>query len=322
MSYIYFSYFLIGLTALSIIYAVQLALDTSQYGVRQCAEVENFMTSVERVVTYTELTPETGYGTETKPPKDWPNKGRIAIKDMSLVYYPGGPKILKNLNFQIMPGEKIGIAGRTGAGKSSLVSALFRMPEPRGEIFIDDVDFLSLNLQKARQGISVITQDPVLFNSTLRMNLDPFERYADHSIWQALEGASLKPLVEGLSEQLSHEVTECGSNFSVGERQLICLARALLLRNKVIIMDEATANVDYKTDKLIHNTIRTQFEDCTVITIAHRLDTILSYDRVMVLEDGQVVEFDTPEILLRKDHGALATLYYSQHDRLQCVQKS
>ena len=305
----------LGMTALSIVYAVQLAIDTSQYGVRQCAEVENYMTSVERVVTYTELAPEMGYGIETDAPDDWPSKGQITVKDMSLVYYPGGPKILKNLNFTVEPGEKIGIAGRTGAGKSSLVSALFRMPEPSGEIFIDDVDLLRLNLQRARRGISVITQDPVLFNGTLRMNLDPFEKYNDRDIWNALEGASLKAKVQGLEDQLSHDVAECGSNFSVGERQLICLARALLLKNKVIIMDEATANVDYKTDKLIHDTICTQFKDCTVITIAHRLGTILNYDRVMVLEKGKIVEFDTPDALLCKERGVLSNLYNSQHDR-------
>lgn len=305
-----------GLTALSIIYAVQLALDTSQYGVRQCADVENYMTSVERVVTYTELSPEMGYSIDSEAPDGWPSKGRITVKDLSLTYYPGGPKILKNLNFTVEAGEKIGLAGRTGAGKSSLVSALFRMPEPSGEVFIDEVDLLRLNLQRARQSISVITQDPVLFNGTLRMNLDPFERYNDRDIWNALEGASLKSKVEQLADQLSHEVTECGSNFSVGERQLICLARALLLRNKVIIMDEATANVDYKTDKLIHDTIRNQFQDCTVITIAHRLGTILNYDRVIVLEEGQIVEFDTPNTLLRAERGVLSNLYYSQHDKL------
>ena len=296
---------------------VQLAVDTSQYGVRQCAEVENYMTSVERVITYTELSPETGYSIQTQAPQDWPSEGQVTVKDFSLVYYTGGPKILKNLNFTIGSGEKIGLAGRTGAGKSSLVSALFRMPEPSGQIIIDHVNILSLNLQRARRGISVITQDPILFNGSLRMNLDPFERYEDRDIWLALEGASLKTMVESLPEQLSQEVTECGSNFSVGERQLICLARALLQKNKVILMDEATANVDYRTDKLIHNTIRTQFQDCTVITIAHRLNTILEYDRVMVLDDGQIVEFDSPEVLLKKDRGVLAGLYYSQHGQQQ-----
>ena len=267
------------------------------------------MTSVERIITYSQIKQEPGYECHEQPPQSWPNHGQVAIKNLSLVYYQDGPEILKDITFGVNAQEKIGIVGRTGAGKSSLVSALFRMPQPTGQVIIDDVDIGKINIQSARQAISVITQNPIMFTGSLRMNLDPFEKYPDEELWGALEEASLKTMVEKLPKQLSEEIKECGANFSVGERQLLCLARALLKRSKIIIMDEATANVDYKTDQLIQETIRTKSKHCTVITIAHRLNTILDYDRVLVLENGQVVEYDKPEILLENDGGQFLRLY-------------
>jgi len=299
-----------GITALSLVYALQLAVDTSQYGVRQCSEVENEMTSVERVITYANLEEEPGYDCDQQLQDNWPEQGRVQVKNLDLVYYEGGPDILKDVNFSVDSQEKIGIVARTGAGKSSLVSALFRMPQPTGKVIIDDVDIGKINIQSARRAMSAITQNPILFTGSLRMNLDPFEKYADQELWGALEEASLKTMVENLSNQLSEEIKECGANFSVGERQLLCLARALLRRSKIIIMDEATANVDYKTDQLIQETIRTKFKHCTVITIAHRLNTIIDYDRVLVLENGQVVEYDKPEILLQNEGGQFSRLYH------------
>ena len=268
------------------------------------------MTSVERVITYANLEQEPGYKCDQQPQQNWPEHGRVQVKSLGLVYYDGGPDILKDVNFSVDSREKIGIVGRTGAGKSSLVSALFRMPQPTGQVIIDDVDIGEINIQSARRAMSVITQNPILFTGSLRMNLDPFKKYADQELWGALEEASLKTMVENLSKQLSEEIRECGANFSVGERQLLCLARALLKRSKIIIMDEATANVDYKTDQLIQETIRTKFKHCTVITIAHRLNTIIDYDRVLVLENGQVVEFDEPEILLQNEGGHFSRLYH------------
>ena len=289
----------LGITALSLIYTLQLAVDTSQWGVKQCSEVENYMTSVERVITYAHIEQEPGYQCHHQPPESWPEHGRLQVKNLGLVYYNGGPEILKDVSFAADAAEKIGIAGRTGAGKSSLVSALFRMPQPTGHVSIDGVDIGDINIQNSRRAISVITQNPILFTGSLRMNLDPFEEYEDKELWDALEEASLKAMVKKLPQQLSEEVKECGANFSVGERQLLCLARALLKRDKIIVMDEATANVDYRTDQLIQETIRTKFKHCTVMTIAHRLNTIIDYDRVLVLENGQVVEYDKPENLLR-----------------------
>ena len=292
---------------------MQLTLETSQFCVRQCSEVENYMTSVERVITYTQMEQEIGYDNHQYPPKNWPEHGQVRINNLGLVYYHGGPKILKDISFTIGLQEKVGIVGRTGAGKSSLVAALSRMPQPTGDVIIDDVNIGDINIQSARRATAVITQNPVLFTSSLRMNLDPFEEHQDIELWDALEEASLKTMVEKLPRKLNEEVKECGRNFSVGERQLLCLARALLKRNKIIIMDEATANVDHKTDQLIQNTIRTKFKHCTVITIAHRLNTVIDYDRVLVLENGRVVEFDKPAKLLQNAGGQFSRLYHS-HD--------
>ena len=267
------------------------------------------MTSVERIITYIHIKQEPGYECHHQPPQSWPNHGQVAIKNLSLVYYQDGPEILKDITFSVNSREKIGIVGRTGAGKSSLVSALFRMPQPTGQVIIDDVNIGKINIQSARRAISVITQNPILFTGSLRMNLDPFQEYSDQELWEALEEASLKNMVEKLPKQLSEEIKECGANFSVGERQLLCLARALLKRSKIIIMDEATANVDYKTDRLIQETMHTKSKNCTVITIAHRLNTVIDYDRVLVLENGQVVEYDKPEILLQNERGQFSGLY-------------
>ena len=193
-------------------------------------------------------------------------------------------------------------------GSRHWLQPLFRMPQPTGDVFIDDVNMSDINIQSSRRAMAVITQNPVLFTGSLRMNLDPFEEYEDKELWDALEAASLKDTVKKLPRQLNEEVKECGGNFSIGERQLLCLARALLKKNKIIVMDEATANVDHKTDQLIQETVRKKFKHCTVITIAHRLNTIKDYDRVLVLEHGRLVEYDKPEVLLQKKEGQFSRL--------------
>ena len=271
------------------------------------------MVSVERVMTYTQLEREPGYTRNIHPPHDWPRLGSIQLKNVSLRYYPGAPTVLNNLNFTIKAGEKVGIVGRTGAGKSSLAAALLRMPEPEGEILIDSIPTSNMNIQDSRHVMTFIPQSPFLFNDTLRRNIDPTDRYTDAEVWRVLKQVQLTILLEkrgGAREELRSMVSERGANFSVGERQLICLARALLLKTKIILLDEATANVDYKTDQVIQDIIRQATEEYTVLTIAHRLDTVLDYDRIMVLEEGQIVEFDKPDELL-KSNGSFSRLFTS-----------
>ncbi|GLD66488.1 canalicular multispecific organic anion transporter 1, partial [Lates japonicus] len=195
----------------------------------------------------------------------------------------------------------IGIVGRTGAGKSSLTNCLFRIIEAaEGRILIDDIDISTIGLHDLRNRLTIIPQDPVLFSGTLRMNLDPFDKFSDEDIWRVLELSHLKDYVAGLQEGLQHEVAEGGENLSVGQRQLLCLARALLRKSRILILDEATAAVDLETDNLIQNTIRKEFSHCTVLTIAHRLHSIMDSSRVMVLDAGKIVEIDSPSNLLKK----------------------
>ena len=188
---------------------------------------------------------------------------------------------------------------KTGAGKSSIIAALFRLTEPTGAILIDGVDIQSIGLDDLRRKISIIPQDPVVFSGTVRYNLDPFGEYPDADLWAALEEVQLREQVENFAGKLDAKLAESGGNLSVGQRQLTCLARAVLRRNRILIMDEATANVDHQTDNLIQATIRSEFASCTVLTIAHRLNTIIDCDRVLVLDAGEILEFDAPYRLLK-----------------------
>ncbi|CAL4094228.1 unnamed protein product, partial [Meganyctiphanes norvegica] len=274
-----------------------------QWGVRQSAEVENQMTSVERVLEYSKLEPEAALESnkDNKPKPSWPDQGGIVFKDVTLQYDENDPPVLKNLNFIIGAGEKVGIVGRTGAGKSSMLTSLFRMTEPSGIIKIDNVNIQEIGLHDVRGNISIIPQDPTLFTGTMRRNLDPFNQFTDGQLWNALEEVQLKEAVSDLSGGLEAKMSEGGSNLSVGQRQLVCLARAILRQNRVLVLDEATANVDPITDSLIQQTIRIKFRSCTVLTIAHRLNTIMDSDKVMVLDMGKMMEFDEPHILLMED---------------------
>lgn len=207
--------------------------------------------------------------------------------------------VLKNITFTVKGSEKVGIIGRTGSGKSSLTLALFRVLESsEGNIYIDGKNIAELGLHTLRTSLTIIPQEPFLYQATLRVNLDPFDSHSDDELWNCLELSHLKDFVQKLPNGLYHEVSENGENLSVGQRQLICLARALLRKSKILILDEATASVDLETDDLIQKTIRNQFRDCTVLTIAHRLNTVLDSDRIIVLDEGRIVEFDTPKILL------------------------
>ncbi|XP_066562799.1 ATP-binding cassette sub-family C member 4 [Amia ocellicauda] len=289
-----------GEVGLALSYAVTL-MGMFQWGVRQSAEVENLMTSVERVLEYTDLDSEAPWVTQKRPPQEWPTHGQVTFEGVNFAYSTNGPVVLKNMRAVFRAKEKVGIVGRTGAGKSSLISALFRLTEPEGNIFIDGVLTSEIGLHDLRQKMSIIPQDPVLFTGTMRKNLDPFNQHTDEDLWNALQEVQLKGVVEELPCKIETELAEAGSNFSVGQRQLVCLARAILRKNCILIIDEATANVDPRTDELIQKTIREKFKDCTVLTIAHRLNTIIDSDRILVLEAGRINEYDEPYVLLQNN---------------------
>lgn len=276
-----------------------------QWGMRQSTELENQMTSVERVVEYSSIESEGALDStpDKKPSISWPEHGEVEFKNVYLRYAPDDPPVLRNLSFLIKPKEKVGIVGRTGAGKSSLINALFQLTETEGAIIIDGVDITKIGLHDLRKKISIIPQEPVIFSGTMRKNLDPFNEYTDDELWRALEEVELKEAVNDLPCGLDSVMSEGGSNFSVGQRQLVCLARAILRNNKVLVLDEATANVDPQTDVLIQTTIRKKFANCTVLTIAHRLHTVMDSDKVLVMDAGTMKEFGHPYELLQNDQG-------------------
>ncbi|KAF4521035.1 hypothetical protein B566_EDAN002530 [Ephemera danica] len=282
-----------------------------QWGMRQSAELENHMTSVERIMEFSELQSEPPLETspENEPPKGWPPAGEVKFNNLSLRYSPLDPPVLKKITFTIQAGEKVGIVGRTGAGKTSLISALFRLADCcEGHIYIDGVDTATLGLHQLRGNIAIIPQEPVLFSGTMRKNLDPFDDYSDEVLWKALEEVELQEAVSELPGGLSATISEGGSNFSVGQRQLVCLARAIIRNNRILLLDEATANVDPKTDALIQTTIRRKFAPYTVLTIAHRLHTVMDSDRVLVMEAGQAAELAPPGELLANPNSMLSLL--------------
>ncbi|XP_058043060.1 ATP-binding cassette sub-family C member 2 isoform X2 [Ahaetulla prasina] len=289
-----------GIVGLSISSALNVT-QTLNWLVRMTSELETNIVAIERLHEYTEIANEAPWVTTQRPPSQWPNNGEITFMDYKVRYRPELELVLDGINCDIKGTEKIGVVGRTGAGKSSLTNCLFRILEAAGgKILIDGIDIATLGLHDLREKLTIIPQDPILFSGSLRMNLDPFDQYSDEDIWHALELAHLKSYVQALPEGLSSPVSEGGENLSVGQKQLVCLARALLRKSKILILDEATAAVDMETDHLIQETIRSEFANCTVITIAHRLHTIMDSHRVMVLQEGKIVEFDSPEELLQQ----------------------
>ncbi|XP_074696423.1 multidrug resistance-associated protein 1 isoform X5 [Strix aluco] len=290
-----------GLVGLSVSYSLQITAYLN-WLVRMSSELETNIVAVERVKEYAEMEKEAEWSIEqTAPASTWPTEGKVEFRGYGLRYREDLDLVLKNINVTINGGEKIGIVGRTGAGKSSLTLGLFRINEAaEGEIIIDGINIAKIGLHDLRFKITIIPQDPILFSGSLRMNLDPFDQHSDEDIWRSLELAHLKNFVSSLPDKLNHECAEGGENLSVGQRQLVCLARALLRKSKILVLDEATAAVDLETDKLIQSTIKSQFEECTVLTIAHRLNTIMDYTRVLVLDRGEVVECGSPDHLLQE----------------------
>jgi ATP-binding cassette subfamily C (CFTR/MRP) protein 4 len=298
-----------GFIGLVLYYLIALC-DLLQWAVRQSAEAESLMVSTERVLDYTKLPSESTSKPKVIPTKSWPQKGGIEISNLSLSYPSFGDvpvtNALKNITISIPGGTKLGICGRTGSGKSSLIHALFRTYEPQGLIEIDGIPISDIDLLTLRSSISIVPQNTFCFKGTIRFNLDPFDISDDDRLWEALDAVGLKETFFLSPEKLHTPVEENGLNFSQGERQLICLARAVLRRTKIIVMDEATSSLDHESDRLIQTVFRKkEFADTTILTIAHRLDTIMDYDKVLILEDGHVKEFgDISDLLLQRSEFA------------------
>ena len=279
------------------------------------------MVSVERIMSYIKLKPETEReGSDKKTTKLGETQaitthqgilyeGSITFENVYLKYADDLPMVLKGISLKVVGGSKVGIVGRTGAGKSSIINALFRLTSiSGGRILIDGVDIAQFKLNRLRTQISVIPQDPMLFTGTLRFNLDPSDQFSDSEIWSSLDHVQLRGVVASLQGGLMADVQEDGNNFSVGEKQLLCLARALLRSTRILVVDEATANVDHFTDAKIQKTLRTSFSNQTVLSIAHRLNTVIDYDRIVVIDKGEIVEADYPHLLLQDEQSYLSKL--------------
>ncbi|KAF8649184.1 hypothetical protein AX16_005982 [Volvariella volvacea WC 439] len=278
--------------------------------VRRFVGLEQAMVALERVKEYSELAREPPEYIEPRPPKEWPPSGHIECQDLVIRYAPELPNVLHKITFEIKPGEKVGILGRTGSGKSTLALSFFRFVEAtEGRIMVDGIDIANVGLTDLRSRLTIIPQDPTILSGSLRSTLDVFDEYEDAEIFEALRRVHLIPSEDSESEapesinvnvfrNLDFAVSEGGENFSTGEKQLLCMARAILKRSRILVMDEATASVDYATDELIGKTIRQEFASSTILTIAHRLRTVIDYDKIMLLDQGRIVEFDRPSVLL------------------------
>ncbi|KAK3610659.1 hypothetical protein CHS0354_028038 [Potamilus streckersoni] len=283
-----------------------------QFLVRVANETEARFTSIERINEYKE-TLESEKDEQPPAHEKWPDQGAIIFSRVVMKYKEDAEPVLKNIDLDIHPGEKVGIIGRTGAGKSSLATVLLRLVElSGGHIHIDGVDISLISLQSLRSNLSTIPQDPVLFAGTVRYNVDPFSQYQDEEIWSALEKVQMKQKITQCEKGLQMLVDENGENFSVGERQLLCLARAVLRKNKILVLDEATANIDMGTDAIIQSTIKECFGQCTVITIAHRLNTVLHSDKIVIMDSGKVMECGSPDELLSNPNSFFNAMISSQ----------
>ncbi|XP_020261320.1 putative ABC transporter C family member 15 isoform X1 [Asparagus officinalis] len=271
---------------------------------------ENKMISVERIKQYSRIKSEAPLVIEEcRLPNEWPETGTICFENLQVRYAEHLPSVLKNITCTIPGKKKVGVVGRTGSGKSTLIQALFRIVEPRdGTIVIDDVDICKIGLHDLRSRLSIIPQDPTMFDGTVRGNLDPLKQYTDNRIWEVLNKCQLGELIRQNEKKLDSTVVENGENWSVGQRQLFCLGRALLKRSSILVLDEATASIDSATDGIIQETIRQEFADCTVVTIAHRIHTVIDSDLILVLSDGRIIEYDTPAKLLEKEESAFSKL--------------
>lgn len=288
-----------SMAGLAVTYGLNLNARMSRWILSFC-KLENKIISIERIHQYCKIPSEAPIIIDTfRPPSSWPQDGKIELIDLQVRYKENLPIVLHGINCTFPGGQKIGIVGRTGSGKSTLIQALFRLIEPTcGKIIIDDIDISTIGLHDLRSRLGIIPQDPTLFEGTIRGNLDPLEEHSDYEVWQALDKCQLGEVIRQKAQKLDSPVLENGDNWSVGQRQLVSLGRALLKQARILVLDEATASVDTATDNLIQRIIRYEFKDCTVCTIAHRIPTVIDSDLVLVLDDGKVAEFDSPQRLL------------------------
>ncbi|TDH66630.1 hypothetical protein CCR75_007535 [Bremia lactucae] len=306
-----------SVAALGLTYAAQLS-SSFQRMTTLSTKVESSMTSFERIAHYGTLNEE-GCGrtpsNEATLATTWPQTGQVVFRNVSMKYRDDLPLVLRKVSFSVASGEKVGICGRTGSGKSSLMSVLFRVVEipTSGRVWIDGVDIATITVRQLRAKLTIIPQDPMLFSGSLRLNMDPFGEKSDADLWHVLRKVHLYETVSSWGNGLDYEVAEKGENLSIGQRQLLCIARALIRDSKVIVMDEATANVDQESDKVIQQTMKESFGgiDCTVLCIAHRMETIMDSNKILVLDAGEVVEFDTPAALLQVKNGVFRSLVVS-----------
>ncbi|VAH74142.1 unnamed protein product [Triticum turgidum subsp. durum] len=298
-----------GIAGLAVTYGLNLNM-LQAWVVWSMCNLENKIISVERILQYISIPEEPPLSmSEDKLPHNWPSQGEIQLRDVHVRYAPQLPFVLKGLNVTFPGGMKTGIVGRTGSGKSTLIQALFRIVEPTvGQILVDGVDICTIGLHDLRSRLSIIPQDPTMFEGTVRSNLDPLNEYNDDQIWEALDNCQLGDEVRKKELKLDSPVIENGENWSVGQRQLVCLGRVILKRTKILVLDEATASVDTATDNMIQKTLRENFSEATVITIAHRITSVLDSDMVLLLDNGVAVERDTPAKLLENKSSLFSKL--------------
>ncbi|XP_009594769.2 ABC transporter C family member 10-like isoform X2 [Nicotiana tomentosiformis] len=298
-----------------------LSLNTILVWSVQCeCTIANSIISVERLEQYMRLPSEaTEVAQINHPLPGWPTRGKVEIRDLKVRYRPNAPLVLQGISCTFEGGQKVGVVGRTGSGKTTLISALFRLVEPtHGKIIIDHHDISTIRLQDLRSRIGIIPQDPTLFTGSVRYNLDPLSEYSDDQIWKVLEKCQLREAVQGKETGLDSSVLQDGSNWSMGQRQLFCLGRALLKRSRILVLDEATASIDNATDAILQKIIRLEFADCTVITVAHRIPTVMDYTKVLAISDGKLVEFDEPKKLINKESslfGDLVKEYWARTEK-------
>ncbi|PRQ17504.1 putative xenobiotic-transporting ATPase [Rosa chinensis] len=282
----------------------------------QCM-LANSIISVERVEQYMHIPSEAAEVIEdNRPMQNWPTVGKVEIHDLKVRYRPNAPLVLRGITCTIEGGYKVGIVGRTGSGKTTLISVLFRLVEPtEGKVIVDGYDICTIGLHDLRSCFGIIPQDPTLFSGSVRFNLDPLSKHTDHEIWQVLEKCQLREAIQEKAEGLDSLVVQDGTNWSMGQRQLFCLGRALLKRSRILVLDEATASMDNATDSILQKTIRTEFADCTVITVAHRIPTVMDCTKVLAIADGKLVEYDEPTKLMNNEgslFGQLVKEYWSR----------